>query len=166
MALTQVASGLIASVAGSTITGSQSIPKSTLPTGSVLQVVSNFSASQVTTTSNSFVTTGFSASITPSSASSKILVLVSAMIYCNTATAEPQIALYRGGSSVGTFTDMYSSSGQIISGASFMYSDSPATTSSTTYTLYFRQGNTGSGGTIYLGPNSTTFGIVLQEISA
>ena len=134
--------------------------------GRVLQVVSNFSASQITTTSTSFVTTGFSASITPSSASSKVLVLVSAMIYCNTSTAEPQIALYRGGSSLGIFTDMFSSSGQIIAGASFMYSDNPSTTSSTTYTLYFRQGNTGSGGTIYIGPNGTTFGIVLQEISA
>jgi len=134
--------------------------------GRVLQVVSNFSSSQISTTSTSFVTTSFSASITPSSSSSKVLVLVSAMVYSNTSTAEPQIALYRGGSSVGTFTDMFSSSGSIIAGNSFMYIDSPATTSSTTYTLYFRQGNTGSGGTIYIGPNGTTFGIVLQEISA
>ena len=132
----------------------------------VLQVVSNFSSSQISTTSTSFVTTSFSASITPSSSSSKVLVLVSAMVYSNTSTAEPQIALYRGGSSVGIFTDMFSSSGSIIAGNSFMYIDSPATTSSTTYTLYFRQGNTGSGGTIYIGPNGTTFGIVLQEISA
>ena len=134
--------------------------------GRVLQVVSNFSSSQISTTSTSFVTTSFSASITPSSSSSKVLVLVSTMMYSNTATAEPQIALYRGGSSVGTFTDMFSSSGGIIAGTSFMYIDSPSTTSSTTYTLYFRQGNTGSGGTIYIGPNGTTFGIVLQEISA
>lgn len=135
-------------------------------TGEVLQVVSNFSASQISTTSTSFVTTGFSASITPSSASSKVLVLVSAMIYSNTSTAEPQIALYRGGSSLGIFTDLFSNGGAIIGGASFMYIDSPATTSSTTYTLYFKQGNTGTGGTIYIGPNGTTFGIVLQEIAA
>jgi hypothetical protein len=134
--------------------------------GRILQVVSNFSASQITTTSTSFVTTGFSLSITPINSSSKILAMFSGMMYSNTTTAEPQIALYRGGSSLGTFTDMYSSAGPIIAGHSFMYLDSPATTSSTTYTLYFKQGNTGSGGTIYIGPNSTTFGIILQEIAA
>ena len=53
MALTQVASGLIASVAGSTITGSQSIPKSTLPTGSVLQVVQTTTSTGVSTSSTS-----------------------------------------------------------------------------------------------------------------
>ena len=132
----------------------------------VLQVVSNFSASQITTTSTSFVTTGFSLSITPINSSSKIVAMFSGMMYSNTSTAEPQIALYRGGSSLGIFTDLFSSSGAIIGGASFMYLDSPSTTSSTTYTLYFRQGNTGSGGTIYIGPNGTTFGIILQEIAA
>jgi hypothetical protein len=48
MALTQVAGGMLAgsitssqisSVAASTLTGTQTIPKGTLPTGSVLQVV-------------------------------------------------------------------------------------------------------------------------------
>ena len=45
-------------------------------TGSVLQVVSNTTSTQVSTTSGSYVTTDLTASITPSSASNKILVLV------------------------------------------------------------------------------------------
>jgi hypothetical protein len=161
-----VGDSLIASLSASKLTGSRTLPNSVVPAGSVIQVVNNFSSSQITTTSTSFVTTGFSASITPSSASSKIVAMFSGMMYSNTSTAEPQIALYRGGSSLGTFTDLFSSSGAIIGGASFMYLDSPSTTSSTTYTLYFRQGNTGSGGTIYIGPNGTTFGIILMEIAA
>jgi hypothetical protein len=161
-----VSDSLVASLSASKLTGSRTLPNTVVPAGSVIQVVSNFSASQITTTSTSFVTTGFSASITPSSSSSKILALVSGMMYSNTSTAEPQIALYRGGSSLGIFTDLFSSNGAIIGGASFMYLDSPSTTSSTTYTLFFRQGNTGSGGTIFLGPNSTTFGIILMEVAA
>ena len=148
------------------LSNATALAKAALPTGTVLQVVNNFSASQISTTSNTYVSTGFSASITPSSASNKILILVSTMMYAATATSEPQIAVYRGGSNLGSFSDTYSNAGPVIAGASFMYVDSPATTSSTTYTLYFRQGNTGSGGTIYIGPNSTTYGIVLQEIAA
>ena len=134
--------------------------------GAVLQVVTASSTTQVTTTSNTFVTSGFSASITPTSASSKVLVMVSAMMYSNTTAAEPQIAIYRNGSSLGTFTDLFSSAGPIIAGASCTHLDSPSSTSATTYTLYFRQGNTGSGGTAYIGPNGTTFSITLLEIAA
>jgi hypothetical protein len=83
MALTQVASGLIASVAGSTITGSQSIPKSTLPTGCILQVVQGVDTTFRSTNSNWPVASGFGASITPSSASSKILVTMNIQFYLN-----------------------------------------------------------------------------------
>jgi hypothetical protein len=134
-------------------------------TGNVIQVVQATSTSQFSTTSTSFVTTGFSTSITPSFSTSKVLILLSAMVYSNTATAEPQIAIYRGGSTIGTFTDLFSSSSAVIAGNSAMYLDSPATTSSTTYTLYLKQGNTGTGGTVYIGPNGTTYSLILMEIA-
>jgi hypothetical protein len=76
MALTQVASGLIASVAASTLTGTQTIPRGTLPTGSVLQVVQATTTSQTSTSVNTFTDTNLSASITPSSTSNNILILV------------------------------------------------------------------------------------------
>jgi hypothetical protein len=47
------------------------------PRGGVLQVVTGFTATEVSTTSTSFSDTGLSATITPKSATSKILVLVS-----------------------------------------------------------------------------------------
>ena len=56
---------------------SQSIPKSALPTGSVLQVVTASTSTEVSVSSGTYTDTGLSASITPISASSKILVLTS-----------------------------------------------------------------------------------------
>jgi len=78
MALTQVASGLIASVAASTLTGSQSIPKSTLPTGSVLQVQNSYGATIVTVAnsgSGRVYVDLLTISYTPVSASNKIVLL-------------------------------------------------------------------------------------------
>ena len=81
MALTQVASGLIASVSGASLTGTQNIPKATLPTGSVLQVVSTTFTTVVTVTAGSDTDIGLTATITPSSASNKILVIASVIMY-------------------------------------------------------------------------------------
>ena len=145
---------------------SGTLPDGSAPSGSVVQVVQSTYTSQVSTTSTSFVTSGFSASITPSSASNRILILISAVTYTATSTAEPQISIFRGGVQLGIFTDMFSASGAIITPASCLHLDSPATTSSTTYTIFHRQGNTGSGGFSMIGPNSTTTNIVLMEIAA
>jgi hypothetical protein len=60
------------------LTGTQTIPRGTLPTGSVLQVVSATISSGQTTSSTSFVASTLIATITPTSATSKILVLISA----------------------------------------------------------------------------------------
>lgn len=153
MALTQVASGLIASVAGSTITGSQSIPKSTLPTGSVLQVVQNTTAATIQTSSTSFVTTGFAQSITPTSSTSKILININGggAYMGGGASATMRVTIYRGGTDLSagygiTNNGMmrFSTPGGswVLVPYSMMWLDSPATTSSTTYTVYFRNADT------------------------
>ena len=164
MALTQVAGGMLAgsitssqisSVAGSTITGSQSIPKSTLPTGSVLQVVQNTTAATIQTSSTSFVTTGFAQSITPTSSTSKILININGGgAYMGAGSSVTmRVTIYRGG------TDLSAGYGITNNGMmrfstpggswmlvpySMMWLDSPATTSSTTYTVYFRNADTAS----------------------
>ena len=96
----------------------QSIPKAALPTGSVLQVVQFSTNSTVATTSTSFVTTGFSASITPTASTSRILILVSAMLYSDTTAAEPQLTIYKGGSNITStaLADLFSSAGRIVGG--------------------------------------------------
>jgi hypothetical protein len=159
MALTQVASGLIASVAASTLTGTQTIPKATLPTGSVLQVVSTIKPDTFSSTSQTTFTdiTGLSVSITPTSSSSQVLVMVSvggASIDQGGASA---YRLVRGSTAIGVGTaagsrqatswrDFNGSADPNVAygGYCFTFLDSPATTSSTTYKLQMIvQGGTG-----------------------
>ena len=146
----------------------QSIPKAALPTGSVLQVVSAaLNSGQVSTTSTSFVTSGFSLNITPTSSSSKILVLVS-LACTNTSTSSSTVfTLYRGATQLnsnglGLYENSSSGGYQQIQ-VSFNYLDSPATTSSTTYTIYFKK--TGVG-TAYCGNSDGNQMITLMEIAA
>ena len=175
MALTQVASGLIASVSGASLTGTQNIPKATLPTGSVLQVVSFASVTYTSVNTTTPTATGFSASITPSSSSSKILI----SFYCSEfrvpGTAGANIQLYKNGSgltfvarefcyctsiSTGTFGNIIASS----------FLDSPATTSSVTYAIY--AGLLTGSGTLEFLPNggastsAKNVTLTLMEISA
>ena len=173
MALTQFDGGLIASVAGASLTGSQSIPKSTLPTGSVLQVVQGTLTATTSTSSTSFVTTNLSASITPSSATSKILAVVS-MADCliDTVSKNGCATLYRGstnlspaGSSVTNgMAALRSESGAIQTNISFSYLDSPSTTSSATYTVYFAI--LAATATFNINNIGTASTIILMEIAA
>ena len=129
----------------------------------VLQVVQGTISLQTSTTSSSFVTTGLTASITPSSSSSKILVLCGLCIG-SSASADSYFTIVRGATNLGTasgFVNWFSANGQ--GGAGVNYLDSPATTSSTAYTVHFR---TGGSGTAYMSVANTTNSIVLMEVSA
>jgi len=147
-----------AAIASSKLTG----------TGKVLQVVQGDYTGTVSTTSTTYVTTNLSASITPSSTSNKILIMVSlnGCYQPNTNQVERSI-IYRGGSALvssGTapsFGDNYSTSGGLTVAHCYQYLDSPATTSSTTYTIYFRS----EGSTVYVNINGGTSFIQLLEIA-
>jgi len=195
MALTQVAAGLLAgsitssqisSVAGSTITGTQTIPRGTLPTGSVLQVVSTTStsnASTANTTGTTYVASGFIVTITPSSATSKVLLLCSSAIGNSVGGAGMSAQFYRsigggGYSSIGAGAQVTGYLNNItyvsyqVNMFGIHYLDSPATTSSISYQLYF-QGNNGTPtGTCYLngrnndGGQQPQLNITAMEISA
>ena len=141
--------------------------------GRVLQVVQGTLTSGVsTTTLSTFVTTGLSASITPSSATSKILATISGTGFTNGSAVQGVFTLYRGATNLSPtiygFTTVYASSGATQGGVTFSYLDSPATTSSTSYTLYFSLSN--SAGTINFNNVSAlgqpTATIILQEIAA
>jgi hypothetical protein len=147
------------------------LPKAALPTGSVLQVVQGTLGSSVsTTTNNTWVTTGLAASITPTSSSNKILVTVSGTGYTSGSAVQGVFTLYRGATNLSTygFTTVYAGSSSTQGGITFSYLDSPSTTSSTKYTLYFSLSN--SAGTLMFNSPSA-FGqgnatIILQEIAA
>tara|TARA_R110002126_G_scaffold118168_2_gene258055 strand:- start:6 stop:551 length:546 start_codon:yes stop_codon:yes gene_type:complete len=181
MALTQVAAGLLAgsitssqitSVAASTLTGTQTIPRGTLPTGSVLQVVSVAYSTQTSNNTGSYAATGVTLSITPTSSSSKILVFVSGGDAASTSPASGvQTEIRRGGTALATFAvqgPVYIGANgnfYIGTGPSINYLDSPATTSSTTYATFFKpQG--GAGATATVQRDGTTSSMTLMEISA
>jgi hypothetical protein len=132
--------------------------------GNVLQVVQGTTTTGTTVSvSASYAATNLSASITPKFSTSKVLVMINGMMYASTGTGEPQGAIYRNGSNVGNyFTDLFSASGAIVSGASAVYLDSPATTSSTTYAFYFK---TSVAGYATFPVNGATATITLMEIA-
>jgi hypothetical protein len=151
-------------------TNGLTFPNSTVQAsaGNVLQVVSATSTSSFSTSSGSFVTTGFSASITPKFSTSKVLVQFSVFNMVQGGNMAAAITIYRGGTSLDTtgFAQVYAQTGSsTTTGAgSGVYLDSPATTSSTTYTLYFRNQN--NNGTVTLNSSTGIMSIVLMEIAA
>ena len=152
------------SIAASQLTGT--IAAARLPTGSVLQVVTVTSNSQFSTTSSTFVTTNFTTSITPTSSSSKIFVMANAGVWAAGANDQPVYTIYRNstnlGSSVRGFGQIYSAAGGLQGEMAMQYLDSPATTSSTSYTVYMKI-NSGTG---YWGADNGTQVLTLMEISA
>jgi hypothetical protein len=176
MALTQVASGLIASVSGASLTGTQNIPKATLPTGSVLQVVTATVTGDTGTTSTSYQTTGLYATITPTSTTSKILVQASSNIsFVGVGGNVLWSAFYRGtsgngsGSVVGAngyYWVPYPTSSN-YQPSQMLYVDTPASTSALTYTVMFRSNTAGSSVGWCYGLGGSNLGtLTLMEISA
>lgn len=134
--------------------------------GKILQVVNSTTTSAATTTSSSFVTTSKSASITPSSASNKVLVLVHGHYDTTNGNAQSHCTIYRGATNLGNATyglsSIFDGANRTISGMSMMYLDSPATTSSTTYTIYIKSG---AGNTTVIGSQGVPTTITLLEVA-
>ena len=140
--------------------------------GQVLQVVNTTTTSGISTSSSSFVTTGFSVSITPKFSTSKILVLLMGGTADNGSTT-PSVAIsttiYRSSTNLGNATYGLVTSGG-ISGSrnnaplACSVLDSPATTSSTTYTAYCASTNT--AGTVNFNTYGSTLTFIAMEIAA
>jgi len=147
--------------------------------GKVLQVVQATTATSSETASTTFVTTGLTASITPSSASNKILIMCSFAGGNNNGATYVELqhiyTLYRGSTDLGAASskgfdliNYYTTAGN----APILYSmpvainylDSPSTTSSTTYAVYFRVNNASYGAQFCR--NNSTATIILMEIAA
>ncbi|CAB5212626.1 hypothetical protein UFOVP192_38 [uncultured Caudovirales phage] len=136
-----VESFLVSSVLNAIPNTPGSVVWNNLPTGSVLQVVSsNTTTGTSSTTSASFVSSGFSLSITPKFATSKILVIAS--FNHNGSGTNPNVlsTLYRNSTNILNTTSgnqLYLNTGSnILIPVTLTNLDSPATTSSTTYSIY------------------------------
>jgi hypothetical protein len=139
--------------------------------GQVLQVVQATTTSSATTSSSSFVTTGFSASITPKFATSKILIIHNAAVNQQTSGGgQGALTVARNGTALGSaggLAQVYCSSTNVISSIGFTYLDSPSTTSSITYAIYFASANTAATITHNSGTGIgvSTTSITLMEIA-
>ena len=147
---------------GTVLTTASTLAKSQLPTGSVLQVVSVNTTLAFSTTSGTFSSVGLTASITPTSTTSKILIITQYPFSTQSSNMTLSTALYRGGSAVLTFNTHYAAAaGYLQTTPAMNYLDSPATVSSTTYTIYARV--SAGAGTISADQSSV---ITLMEIAA
>jgi len=167
--------------------GATALEFGTAPSGKVLQVVQAIKQDTTSSSSNSWVGTGLSASITPSNSSNKILILINVGVVGGSNTTAFRI--YKGGSHLTGASGTPVSNREGVSfrtlvdaadynhaqSGSFAYLDSPSTTSSTTYELYFRN-QTGMTSTFNYASGNTDTGdsygsrtastIILMEIQA
>jgi len=147
-----------ATFAGTLTTAAQGIAKASLPTGSVLQVVSTTKTDTFSTTSSSMTdVTGLSVSITPTVSTSKILVLVTLNLAGQQSNAGASYQLVRGSTAiaigdaagsrpVASGSIAYIADSNSLTALSGSFFDSPATTSSTTYKIQVVQGGLSGGG--------------------
>jgi uncharacterized protein YceK len=141
----------------------------TTPTnGGILQIVRGTRTSSTTNNTTSFATSNLTASITPKSSSSKIYVLTSICVFTGTATVM-ELQLRRGGTTVDTYGHaLLNDSNVTIGYASVTSLDSPSSTSSLTYEIFFRR-VTGAGNCIacFSDVNGTGLStLTLMEIAA
>jgi hypothetical protein len=146
--------------AGVAVTG---LSKGSLPTGSVLQVVSaTYNTDTSMSYSASYATTGLSLAITPTSATSKIYVFANQNLYnlgAGSNYANVGLQVRRDGSAIYAQT---TPALNLRTTLPIQYLDSPATTSSVTYAIYARLGISGNTCSFNFGGSSIT----LMEIAA
>ena len=133
----------------------------------VLQVVQNSTSTSSSTTGNTFVASNLNASITPLFSNSKILILINGGDIDNSISGNQGFCtVYRNSTPLNStgLCDAYGASSRVIVPISINYLDSPATTSSITYTMYFKGGN--SSQTITVIGQGASATITLLEIAA
>jgi hypothetical protein len=144
--------------------------------GKVLQVVQGTTSTRVDITSTTYTDSGLTASITPTSATSKILVMVSqhCRIYRSGNENNALARIMRDSTNVWNAPSTASfgiyaqgaTQTQLTSFESFIYLDSPATTSSTTYKTQYNVDTTANSQSVVLQVGSNTSTITLMEIGA
>ena len=155
---------LVDKIEGKTTSGSIQ-----MPAGHVIQTVQHSASSTNTTTSSSFVDTTCTGAITPKYSTSKILITVSGGMEGTAgggSTETSEWKLFRGSTQVESSTHgkrIYMTANYYVPLHS-VFLDSPATTSSTTYTLKMKRAG-GSGTVSWNRDGTQTWTLTLQEIA-
>jgi hypothetical protein len=136
--------------------------RTTRTPGTVLQVVNAAQTTSFSTTSGTFTNIGLSASITPTSATSKIFVIAGAIMNTQSSNLSLLLTIFRDSTDLGVRSGQYAAAaGWLATTVPCFYLDSPATTSSVTYSIRARV--SAGAGTISSADPST---ITLMEIAA
>jgi len=159
------------SLAGTLTTSSRGIAKASMPAGSVLQVVTGSTSTQVTNSTSTYTDTGVTATITPTSATSKILILTQVQGIFKSGdnnSNRVNMQLFRGATSLDIAGAVLFSSGtSFYFRATFghSYYDAPATTSATTYKWQFNNAENTASVAVQKDSNSGASQIILMEIA-
>ena len=146
----------------------------------ILQIVSATYSTQVTNTTTTYADSGLSLSITPSSSTSKVLVMIThpMAIYRDTNQAGGSTRILRGATAIQEINSVSTGFGIIVGGPSqptvemiratqtWIYTDSPATTSATTYKTQGKVQSGSNSETLYFQFEGATSQITLIEIGA
>lgn len=135
--------------------------RTTTTAGTVLQVVNATISTAQSTSSASATATGLTASITPSSSTNKILVLMNSVCGQNYSGRSEFLYLYKNGSQVFRYELFLNTISAIP--LALNYLDSPATTSATTYAIYFSADGLGPA---TFSNGNTVSSLTLMEIAA
>ena len=146
-----------------------------LPADSILQVLTSVKSTEQQIQSTDYTTiTNLSTNITPSSTSSRILILVNLNldVYRNSSVADNyDLRLTRDGSEI-VFKrhDHYAAAGtnsyrSIDGDGTIMFIDSPSTTSSVSYAVQTRVGNTDDIRTVRIGNSSSDSTMIVMELA-
>lgn len=142
--------------------------------GTIIQTqYANFLNNTDQTTSSTFQDSTVTLSITPSSATNKILITWAAVLYCNDGDDGMKVRIKRTIGATDTFLSdatghnlkMYAGSTNRHHLGSDFWLDSPATTSSITYTMQYATYNAGAAVNFGNGTNNYK-SILLQEVVA
>jgi hypothetical protein len=136
--------------------------------GGVIQVVSSNYSTYTTTTSTSYIASGLTATITPKFSTSKILVLITlGSVTSQNSSSAVLFSLYKNGSSLISFENCFGYGSSICADVASNYLDSPATTSATTYAIYWKSwsGNSVQFNNYAVSAGLTNSTITLMEIA-
>ena len=156
---------------GTLTTSSRGIAKASMPTGSVLQVVTGSTSTQVTNSTSTYTDTGLTATITPLFSSSKILILTNIQgLFKSSDNNSNRLALrlFRGATALDTADGVLFTSGTSIylrTTFGHSYYDTPSTTSATTYKWQFNNTENVASVAVQKDSNSGTSQIILMEIA-
>jgi hypothetical protein len=158
---------------GQVLTVAGGVPTWAAPAGGgkVLQVVSATTTTETTNSTTTYADTTLTATITPTSATSTILVMVHQNGVSKSVTSTTNaiiLRLVRGATEIALISNvgLFTSTALQLTGtsASIAYTDSPATTSATTYKTQFK--NNAASANVKVQVNDANSTITLLEIGA